>query len=108
MFAVSKFCKIEKSNGRFDEQIAILDNAPDVPTAILFHPFEPNVVIADDTNSMFSYSFHFLHAYLFEFFFFFSGISVWNRETNLKLNSFRLSANVGTSGSPALGKKVFI
>jgi len=44
--------------------------------------------------------------YFLLFVFFFVGISVWNRETNIRLNSFRLSSNVVTSGSPALGKKV--
>jgi hypothetical protein len=45
------FLIVEKPGGRrFDEQIAVLDNSPDYPSLLIFHPFEPYVAIADDSN----------------------------------------------------------
>ena len=37
---------------RFDEQVALIENTPESTANILFHPFEPTIIIADDKDGI--------------------------------------------------------
>eukprot|EP01114_Cavostelium_apophysatum_P011005 TRINITY_DN2516_c0_g1_i5.p1 TRINITY_DN2516_c0_g1~~TRINITY_DN2516_c0_g1_i5.p1 ORF type:complete len:1063 (+),score=306.58 TRINITY_DN2516_c0_g1_i5:92-3280(+) len=65
---------------RLDEQVALIDNTPESASSLLLHPFEPLIVVADDKD----------------------GISVYDRETCVKMNHFKNRSNTGQMpGTPS-------
>eukprot|EP01119_Soliformovum_irregulare_P024456 TRINITY_DN876_c0_g1_i1.p1 TRINITY_DN876_c0_g1~~TRINITY_DN876_c0_g1_i1.p1 ORF type:complete len:1236 (+),score=415.18 TRINITY_DN876_c0_g1_i1:59-3766(+) len=59
--------KTKNVKPRFDEQVALIENSPEATSSIIFHPFEPTLIIADDKD----------------------GINVWDYETNQRVSQFR-------------------
>ena len=76
---------------RFDEQVAIIDNSPRSPSSVLFHAYDPVIVLADDRDQI-------------RYIIFFGGNnvgSVWDREQCLSLSTFSNRSSENSQGSHA-------